>query len=259
MTSGSAFMAYACLLFVLALCLGATAVAPSLSIHAGWVPEPVSGFLSGPWVLILMVAAMLIACAKLVSLFLSRRACGNSSCLPVTWQPKSSTRNTYQRLANCSYICSSSAMQSSSSVPADSTVYVSTKAPACPDMPKQQPNNSAGPQRAVLCMPRAPPSLFAGMPGVRSSSDKALTSSDNSTPGREQPLQLIIQLQDNNSASTDASQAATIATLTWKVTTLTSKIDTLQEQLSMISTSGRVKAISAQFEASRRQAAVLEC
>ncbi|WIA34479.1 hypothetical protein OEZ86_012810 [Tetradesmus obliquus] len=144
-------------------------------------------------------------------------------------------------------------MQSSSSVPADSTVYVSTKAPACPDMPKQQPNNSAGPQRAVLCMPRAPPSLFAGMPGVRSSSDKALTSSDNSTPGREQPLQLIIQLQDNNSASTDASQAATIATLTWKVTTLTSKIDTLQEQLSMISTSGRVKAISAHADCPLRR------
>lgn len=113
-TSGSAFMAYACLLFVLALCLGATAVAPSLSIHAGWVPEPVSGFLSGPWALILMVAAMLIACAQLVSLFLSRRACGNSSCLPVTWQPTSSTRNTYQRLTNCNYISNAGRMQSSS-------------------------------------------------------------------------------------------------------------------------------------------------
>ncbi|WIA19190.1 hypothetical protein OEZ85_003835 [Tetradesmus obliquus] len=96
-------------------------------------------------------------------------------------------------------------MQSSSSVPADITVYVSTKAPTCPDMPKQ---------RAVLCMPRAPPSLFAGLPGVCSSShDKAMTSSDMSCLSREQLLQHIDSLQaDNTQHQAQATSNGTINT-----------------------------------------------
>uniref|UniRef100_A0A383VTY3 Uncharacterized protein n=1 Tax=Tetradesmus obliquus TaxID=3088 RepID=A0A383VTY3_TETOB len=123
------------------------------------------------------------------------------------------------------------------SVPADMTVYVSTKAPACPDMPKQQPHNCAGLQRAVLCMPRAPPSLFAGLSGVCSSSDKATASSDLSGLSRGQLLQHIAMLQDDN-------------------THLTTKVSTLQALLGRMGNSGsRVKVIRARLEAHRWRAA----
>uniref|UniRef100_A0A383VP08 Uncharacterized protein n=1 Tax=Tetradesmus obliquus TaxID=3088 RepID=A0A383VP08_TETOB len=274
-TSLTRFITFICC--ILALCLGAAAIAPAYSApgpaHASWIPGPVSGFLSSTWALTVVIAACFIALAKLMSVFLARRAAHakwSSSCLPTTWRPKNGTSFAYQRLDTDSFISSSGTKQSSSSEPADCAVYITIEAPTCPDMMKQQQPNTDSTTDSEASTDNTPPPAAAAAAAAPSdnSSDSingAAASSGLSSLNREQPLQLIIQLQqpvqlniqlqDNGSASTAASQAATIAALTWKVTSLTSQVDTLQEQLSMIST-GRVKAISAQFNACRQQAAL---